>query len=253
MDFEEHLSELRSAGEGLAEAATRADLDTPIPTCPGWDMRDLLRHMGDIHRWANAHVAERRSEPIRDVAELAEVAGPFPQDGELIEWFREGHARLVTTLSTVDPAVQCYFFLPAPSPLRGWSRRQAHETTVHRADAESASGSIGLVDPSFAVDGIDELLFGFLGRNGAPASDARSVRVTATDADRAWLVRVGSDGVDAVEGSETEGDTLVRGTASDLYLFLWNRLGTDAVDVQGDPAPLATWREAVTITWGRPR
>ena len=34
--------------------------------------------------------------------------------------------------------MRCFAFLPAPSPLAFWARRQAHETGIHRADVESA-------------------------------------------------------------------------------------------------------------------
>ena len=58
-------------------------------------MRDLVRHMGDVHRWAGAHVAERRAEPIR---KAVEVAGPLPDDDGLLEWYGQGLDRLVPRL-----------------------------------------------------------------------------------------------------------------------------------------------------------
>ncbi|MGH2557248.1 MAG: maleylpyruvate isomerase N-terminal domain-containing protein, partial [Actinomycetota bacterium] len=58
METAEYLAELRRQGDLLGAAAERTDLDTPIPTCPEWRMRDLVQHMGDVHRWAAAHVAE---------------------------------------------------------------------------------------------------------------------------------------------------------------------------------------------------
>src|SRR5205823_12484010 len=149
---------LRRAGERIAAAAERSGFDVMIPTCPGWRMRDLVRHIGDVHRWAAAHVAERRTERIND---LTAVAGPLPDDRDLVAWFRSGHANLLRTLERADPDIRCWTFLPAPSPLAFWARRQAHETTVHRADAQSATRGIVPVEPPFAVDGIDELLLGF--------------------------------------------------------------------------------------------
>src|SRR2546425_8335746 len=130
MVFLEHVAALRREGELLGATAARTDLDTPIPTCPGWRMRDLIGHIGDVHRWAAAHVAERRADPIRTVRE---VAGPLPEDAGLIDWFYEGHKLLVRTLETADPDVVCWSFLPAPSPVAFWARRQAHETRIRRA------------------------------------------------------------------------------------------------------------------------
>src|SRR5919109_4979290 len=98
-------------------------------------MRDLIQHMGDVHRWAAAHVAQKRPEPIGR-GELAAVAGPLPSDADLLVWFRRGHADLLRTLRTADPDTQCWSFMAAPSPVAFWARRQAHETGIHRADSE---------------------------------------------------------------------------------------------------------------------
>jgi uncharacterized protein (TIGR03083 family) len=250
MEIAEHLAALRREGELLAVAAARTDLDTPIPTCPEWRMRDLVRHIGDVHRWAGAHVAERRLEPIR---RAGEVAGPLPEDSELLDWFRRGHAALFRTLETADPDVECWTFLPAPSPLAFWARRQAHETGIHRADAESPRGVTTPFPDSFAADGIDELLFGFLGRPGAMGADPpRTLHLHATDTDGEWLVRVGQDAI-AVDREHAEADCSVRGSASDLYLLLWNRLAPGGLDVTGDPSLLEFWRETVQIYWSRGR
>src|SRR5438067_10603301 len=108
MEFAEHVQALREAGRSLAEAAGGTGFDAPIPTCPGWRMGDLVRHMGDVHRWAAAHVAERRTEPIK---KAAEVAGPLPADETLLDWFCQGVDSLVRTLETADPDVQCWTFL----------------------------------------------------------------------------------------------------------------------------------------------
>ena len=62
-------------------------------------------------------------------------------DPELLAWFRAGHASLAETLTEADPALVCATFMAAPSPLAFWARRQAHETAIHRADAEIAAGA----------------------------------------------------------------------------------------------------------------
>ncbi|WP_232303558.1 hypothetical protein [Pseudofrankia sp. DC12] len=43
-------------------------------------------------------------------------------------------------------------------------------------------------------------------------------------------------------------DCSLVGTAADLYLFLWNRVGTERLRVDGDPAVLGLWRELARIT-----
>lgn len=144
METAEFLEVLDREGLLLASAAEEAGIGAKVPTCPDWQVRDLLRHTGMVHRWAAAFVAEQQTSYQRD--------GGLPDlDGaELVTWFRAGHRHLVDTLAAAPPDVECWHFLPAPSPLAFWARRQAHETTVHRVDAESARGGTptGIALPS---------------------------------------------------------------------------------------------------------
>jgi uncharacterized protein (TIGR03083 family) len=249
------VAALRREGQAFADAAEAADLDTPIPTTPGWRMRDLVRHMGDVHRWARAHVAEGRVRPIgKD--DLPGVAGPLPDDAGLLPWFREGHARLVATLETADPDTQCWTFLPAPSPLAFWARRQAHETGIHRADAQSPGDqeAITSFDPGLATDGIDELLLGFFAGDlqAQPVDGAPTLFLRAMDTDAAWLVAL-QDRSLRWDGPDPPADCSVRGGASDLFLLLWNRRDAEGLDVRGDRSLLDTWRKHAQIHWSRPR
>jgi uncharacterized protein (TIGR03083 family) len=253
VEVAEHIEALRLEGERLAAVAEVKDLDTPIPTTPEWCMRDLVRHLGDVHRWARAHIAEGRLKPIgKD--ELAEVAGALPDDAGLIDWFREGHARLVQTLEDADPDVRCWTFLPAPSPLAFWARRQAHETGIHRADAESPGGLLTPFSTDVAVDGIDELLLGFFRGDGqdGPTDRATTLYVRATDADAGWLAYLGERSVRS-DQEVSSADCAVRGPASDLHLLLWNRRDPEGLDVTGDRGVLDVWRKEGQIHWGRPR
>jgi uncharacterized protein (TIGR03083 family) len=212
-------------------------------------MRDLVGHLSHVHRWATAHVAQRRSEAM-DEREEADLFATGPNDAGLIDWFREGHAALVRSLETAAPDLACWSFLPAPSPLAFWARRQAHETAIHRADAQSAAGAITAFPPAFAADGIDELLFGFVSRpRGRLRSDPpRTLYLQSSDTAREWLVRIGPERVE-VRGEPGHGDCTVRGPASDLYLLLWNRRPADDLTVQGDAGLLDLWRDLVQIRW----
>ena len=147
--------------------------------------------------------------------------------------------------------------MPAPSPLAFWARRQAHETAIHRADADSAAGTMPEYEAGFAADGIDELIMGFGRRRkyqpGSNAVDAR-LRVLATDTGDVWLVEAHDGRVlprrDA-DGQEEAGCT-VSGPASGLYLYLWNRADAArvGVTVAGDPGLLSAWQSSVRVRWG---
>ncbi|WP_210586276.1 maleylpyruvate isomerase family mycothiol-dependent enzyme [Streptomyces sp. GESEQ-35] len=245
METPEFVGTVDREGRLLAAAAEEAGTDAKVPTCPDWQVRDLLRHTGMVHRWAAAFVAEGHTSYHPD--------GGLPDlDGtDLVAWFREGHRNLVDTLTSAAPDVQCWHFLPAPSPLAFWARRQAHETTVHRFDAELARGRTpSEIDPGFAVDGIDELLLGFHARrrSAVRTDEPRVLRVRATDTDGAvWTVRLSPEPPAAARDSVPAADCEISGPAARLYLSLWNRLPFPAVT--GDASLTALWREKSAVTW----
>jgi uncharacterized protein (TIGR03083 family) len=165
VDIDQLLDALTNEGQRLAAAAAVAGPEAEVPRCPGWVVRDLVRHLGGVHRWATSIVDGPRAEPWR--VDLDEVVGSRPADDDLLGWFTQGHARLVEVLATSDPDLDCWTFLAAPSPLAMWARRQAHETAIHRVDAELAAGwPVTPLPQAFAADGIGELLTCFITRPG---------------------------------------------------------------------------------------
>jgi uncharacterized protein (TIGR03083 family) len=257
MEIAEHVDMLRRQGEWLADAAERAGLHAAVPPCPPWQVRDLLRHTGYVHRWAARHIAECPDHILDGPPEDEILRGGAP-DPDLLAWFRAGYAALAETLATADPALECATFMAAPSALAFWARRQAHETAIHRADAESASGATPEYPAEFAADGIDELIMGFgRRRKYQPAAGTHGgpLRVLTADTDDAWSVEVhegrlqprrdaGDDAADGVGSA-------VSGPASGVYLYLWNRLdaGRAGVTVTGDDALLAAWQASVRVRW----
>ena len=190
MDVSEHVRQLRSDGERFASALEEANLESVVPTCPDWTVRDLAVHLGSVHRWATAYVRDGLDVPDAD---LEATAGPRPSDGGLTEWFRDGVGALASGLRDAPADLSCWTFLDAPSPRAFWARRQAHETAIHRVDLEGVAGPVGAFPPAFAADGIDELLFRFLGRPG------RAPRVAAP-------VTLRLEAVDVAEGMERRAD-----------------------------------------------
>lgn len=243
MDIDAFVRTLDREGGLLASAAEAAGVDAEVPTCPGWRVRDLLGHTGTVHRWATAFVAEGHTEYHPD--------GGLPDlDGaELMAWFRQGHRSLVDTLSAAPPDVECWQFFAAPSPLAFWARRQAHETAVHRVDAESARGGTASgITPDFAADGIDELLRGFHRRakSRVRSAEPRVLRVRATDADGAvWTVRLSPEPPVTERDGAGDADCELAGPARELYLALWNR--GPFPSVTGDASVAALWRERSAV------
>jgi len=264
MEVTEHLAILDRDGKLLAAAADSAGLEATVPSCPPWQVRDLLRHIGYVHRWAGRYVAERRAERLPDRPGEAELLSGGPVDAELLDWFSAGHEALVTELTRAAPDLACWYFLDAPSPRVFWARRQAHETAIHRVDAELAAGHVTSheVTPheaAFAADGVDELIMGFFGRDAEQLSDEqragarRRLQVCSTDTGQAWHVQLISDGTLATQVQRGGGaaDCTLSGPASGLYRLLWNRADppTAAVEVSGDRAVLDSWQEGMRVTW----
>ena len=268
------IGALRREGELLAAAAERAGMGAGVPSCPGWAVRDLLKHTGYVHRWAAGIVIGGLTRPA-DGASEAGILRQGPGDAGLPGWFREGHAALVRALDEAPPDLDCWAFLAAPSPLAFWARRQAHETAIHRADAGQAAagtadgaagppgGSAGpssgpasgpAFEPAFAANGVDELIMGFLARSvrrgnwpGLPGSLAIHA-ADGADGGADWLVHGGS-GAPGVARGTGPADCDVTGPASDLYLTLWNRRPPGGLGVDGDPGILAAFARQLQITW----
>lgn len=265
MQIAEHIASLSEEGRLLAAAAEQAGPGASVPTCPGWQIRHLLRHLGMVHRWAAAFVTEGHTTYQPDGGE------PALDGAELLAWFREGHRHLVRSLEEAPADLDCWTFLPAPSPLVFWSRRQLNETTVHRVDAESAlGGPLSPVPADRAVDGIDELLTGFhaRARSRVRSRTPRTLRVRAVDTEATWTVRISDGPPEAVRskgpghsrgpggtdprnsaGSAERVDCELRGTAEGLYLTLWNRLPLTAVTLRGDRSVARLWTDNSAVTW----
>jgi uncharacterized protein (TIGR03083 family) len=243
---EQHLAALREAVSAFVRHAQAAGLDVPVPTCPDWTVRRLIGHQGMVHRWAAANLRGRTIEI--DATERAGRRAPSP-----VDWLRDGAIDLVAAISTAPDDVQTVVFLnDAPGPRAFWARRQCHETTIHSVDALAAAlgryptSADTTVDPAVAVDGIDELLAGFMTRNKSRlrSESPMLVGVVAEESPTGWLVEVGrAPAVVTVAPSDEVAercDVRIEGPAVAVYLTLWNR--SDELDV------LDLWRSA-PVTW----
>jgi uncharacterized protein (TIGR03083 family) len=223
------ISAVEREGHALSLAA-RNDPTAQVPSCPGWDIDELLRHVGISHHRAALILREGRTEP----PPLEETC---PPDGSSLSWYEAGLAVLLDAMRSVDPATQVWTFSRSDRTATFWHRRMAHETVVHRVDAEQATGTVGPLDPALVLDGIAESLEVFAPlmarREQDPAT--ATVHLHATDVEGEWLVTLSGSTV-AVEHGHAKGDAAVRGTAADLHLWLWGRVPLDRLEVFGDPA-----------------
>ena len=230
----DHLDVVRRESDRVEQFVRAApDLDAPVPSCGDWTSYDLVTHLGGVHRWA---AAATRVPPDGRVPGVEEPQGL--DAAALADWFAEGAATLVEALSG-DPDQPCWT-LAEPRTVASWLRRQAHETTVHRWDLESALGLPAVIDPEVAVDGVDEVLSVML---------PRQVRLGRARVSSRW-VRLVVDGREVPLATGPDRDpapvATVRGGASEVLLLLWGRGGA-GLSVEGAADALTDFlRGAVT-------
>jgi len=232
----DYIAHLRSDGEALAAAVDTGPLNAPVSACPGWDVADLARHTGEIHRWATETVLTG-ARPERN-----SFRRHPPEGMELSAWIREGVGLLATALSDIDPEAPTWHVFPVPMVAGVWPRRQSQETLVHRWDAQNAIGVAAEIDPVLASDGIDEYFHVILPRleqGECVDYPSGTLHVHCTDVAGEWLISA-EDGRLVVERAHAKGDVALRGPAADLLLLLWGRSG-GPVDPIGDPQLAAQW------------
>lgn len=225
---------------GIARQLARDDgLDVPVPWVREWCSRELVGHLGTVHRWAATILRAGTTDPPPPGAR------PTPPADGLLDWYDEGLAALVATLRDTPPDAPAWHMSPAAEQVAAtWARRQAHELVVHRMDLEVAAAvPHAPVDPALAEDGVDELLALVLPRwaHTEPLDTAAAtVSVTATDTGRCWSVRLHHGTIRVTSGLPAHADAALAGTASQLLLHLWGRPAQ--VTVTGDPAADALCR-----------
>ncbi|MFD9124694.1 maleylpyruvate isomerase family mycothiol-dependent enzyme [Kitasatospora sp. NPDC059571] len=228
------------------------DLGAAVPSCPGWTVADLTRHVGTVYLHK---VAAIRTGAEPDPWPPAELDREDP-----LALLDRAYAALREEFSArrrEDPAGSWYH----PDRTVGfWIRRMAQETVIHRIDAELGTGQpVAPVADDLALDGIDELLKVFVAYGVAEWGDyftdalagspGRTCTVRADGA--AWRVRSGPGSLTVEDGAGDGGsDASVTGPPADVLRWLWNREepgAPGAVTVEGDPEAVAELRRCITI------
>ncbi len=237
----EHIAQIRREGLALLDAAEAAGLDAPVAACPGWDVSRLVRHVAKVWQRTAILVAEGLDAPPppERFTELARDEAVLTQAHQVLD-------ELGDALSGADPDTPCWNFTGTDLRSGFWRRRMVHESAVHRWDAEVAAGRPPSPVPAEqAVDGIDELLTVLLGVKESPDLTA-SYHLHCTDTEGEWLT-VFSAGRPTTTREHAKGDVAVRGPASPLFFWAWNRqpADTEGLEAFGDPGLLAAWASIV--------
>lgn len=248
-----YLDALTAQSARFGDALRGADMDQPVPTCPEWTLHELTAHVGRSQRWVEHVVAHRITDPV-DPSRLPAVEVPDGAD-ELGRWLRDGAAALVDTIRSVGMRTPVWSFGDDHS-VAFWARREAHETSVHRADVELARGRDFTLDPDLAADAITEwlqMLCSDIALRARPSlaalrGEGEVLHLHSTDAGLGeageWIVRRTPAGP-VWEHGHAKGAVAIRGAVVDLLLLLMRRVPVDESPAQvlGDRAVLDHWLE----------
>lgn len=224
----------------FANVMSSLALDEDVPTCPGWTVVDLAEHLGVIHRWAEELVRLRSPERIARES-LANRDDVSP------EWIESGGRKLVATLLAADPNERMWAW-GLDQRVRFWSRRQLHETLVHRMDLDLAAHAIPWAEPALTLDAVDEYLSNIekVGKHSPELSLLRGhgEKLAFRDGDSGslWSITLGEDSF-SVSNDEDQFDAELVTTPVNLLLVILGRrdLEQEEVEVIGDRSLVEFW------------
>jgi uncharacterized protein (TIGR03083 family) len=243
MDFRAALVEETKAFGDLIHGA---DPETPVPSCPGWTLSQLFKHVGRGNRWSAQIIAERRLEPL-DPREVRDGKPPADPDAALV-WLADGVQAILDAVDQVGAETRVWTFL-GQRPAGWWIRRRLHEATVHRGDAALALGIDFDLSPELAADAISEWIDRATIQadpHSPPLQRGLSLHLHATDDGLGptgeWTITHDEDGVNWSH-DHGKADAAVRGRAKDLLLAVVRRRTTAeaGLEVFGDAAVWDGW------------
>jgi uncharacterized protein (TIGR03083 family) len=250
----DYASAFLEQNRAFSDLIRNADESIVVPTCPGWSLKQLMRHVGRGDRWAAQIVSERRSGYLDPRS--VEGGKPPPDPDDAISWLQGGARRLVDAVEQSGVETPVWTFL-GPRPANWWIRRRLHEVAVHRADAAIALGRDFMLEPDVAADGITEWLERVAiqaGSDGAalPLGDGNTMHLHATDPGLGeageWTVGVSDTGI-TWSHEHGKGNVALRGGATELLLALVRRapVADTGIELFGDDAVWQQWLDRTPL------
>ncbi|MEV7011034.1 maleylpyruvate isomerase family mycothiol-dependent enzyme [Streptosporangium sp. NPDC051022] len=257
LSYDRHCAEIVAQTDLLRSRIEGADLTVPVPSCPGWNVGQLLRHLGGGHRWIEEIVRTRATRPLPDES-FRDLSAYTDEDPAVLgPWLAEGAARLADTLRAAGPGAPVWTPIPGETSMF-LARRFAHETVVHRADATLALGKEFTVEEEVALDALDEWMeLGALPQildvhpeKRALFGPGRTLHLHATDTapetKAEWLVDLTGETV-VWRRAHEKATVAVRGPLTDLLLIVYRRRPArgEGIQIFGDEGLLDFWLERV--------
>lgn len=200
----------------------------PVPSCPEWSTHELAGHMGMVYLH-QAFAVETGDRPHNE-EHLVTVDGV----DDSIELLGIGYAAIINALDPARAERTTWSWHHSDFSVDFWFRRMAHETVIHRCDAQIARGLPTEIDEELAVDGVDEVLdfLPLLGSwSGAPNVDFGIVSVSAETSAGAkfWTLTFTPEQATVVQarGVDPNARLAISGDAEAMDLYLWGRITSD--------------------------
>ena len=216
----EYLATFAAENERFISAAQVSGFAAPVASCPGWNVGDLIFHVGKVQRWFHYMLETNGADP-----KGSPRAAKPETDANMVEWFREGAEAIENYLAGVSDTGPVWSFTGGDAG-RWAKRRQAQELLVHRFDAELAGGVVSAADATMCADGVDELLTVFVPRLKEKAQLTGTIHFHCTDTDGEWMLTPQATGIE-VTREHGKGDVALRAPAQVLLQVVWRRMSVD--------------------------
>lgn len=237
LTHEAYVDHVRAESALLVEAVDAAgvDLQAEVPSCPGWLVRDLVEHVAEVY-WHKVACIRLKAFPH-----------PWPperDDTPTLSYFQAGLRELLAELTSRPPTEFAETWWWDERTVGFWARRMAHETVIHRVDAElAAQRTPSAIDEALAVDGIDEVLRLHLAGDWSdePVEGRPGTVVRVVSGDHAWRVVMEPAAIVAQVDRWPDIPVHAELTADPvpLYLWLWGRGPRGAALATGNAAAIA--------------
>ena len=215
VDTELNIERIRHSSETMLSLYSPDTAVLPVPSCPAWTLRDLVLHLADVHHFWALTILEA------DPSKTLDFEAAYTEGDDIIAWARSCTDELVAALRAKPYDSPCQVWWAEPAIAGAVGEHQVYEAALHCWDAQSTVMTPPALDRDICLAGIPEWIA--VRVPWMADIDLPLITFEATDAPGSWNL-----------GGALNSSVTVRGTASDLYLYLNGRLEVSVLSLLGD-------------------